>query len=65
VVCPTTADVPATRATVALLQEKHPSLLVFTGGQYQDDVPGALPLGHDIVEAAASLAERVSTTLTH
>ncbi len=63
VVCPTASDVPATRTTVALLKQRHPSLLVFTGGRHQDDVAGATPLGHDIVEAAAALARQVQPTI--
>ena len=61
VVVPTPSDVPHARETVARLREGHPSLLVFTGGQCQDDVAGATPLGHDIVEAAVDLARQVST----
>ena len=59
VVCPTRTDVPAATETVALLREKHPGLLVLTGGQHQDQVTGATPLGHDIVEASAEVARQV------
>jgi DNA-binding transcriptional MerR regulator len=62
IVCPTVHDVPAATETVALLREEHPTLLVHTGGQCQDDVPGAVPLGHDIVEAAATLARQVAAS---
>ena len=61
IVCPTPSDVAAATETVALLREEHPTLLVYTGGQCQDDVPGATPLGHDIVEAAATLAQQVAS----
>ncbi len=63
VVCPTPADVPPTQETVDRLRREHPSLLVFTGGQCQDDVAGATPLGHDIVGAAASLADKIQTAV--
>lgn len=59
VVTPTASDVAHAAATVETLQAQHPSLLVFAGGQHQDDVAGATPLGHDIVAAAAALAEHV------
>ena len=61
VVVPTAVDVAPASETVARLRAEHPSLLVFTGGQHQDDVADATPLGHDIVEAAASLAQQVTT----
>ena len=59
VVCPTASDVPAATETVAQLRAAHPSLLVLTGGQHQDAVEGATPLGHDIVEAADAVARQV------
>jgi DNA-binding transcriptional MerR regulator/methylmalonyl-CoA mutase cobalamin-binding subunit len=65
VVCPTATDVAPARETVTLLREEHPSVLVFTGGAHQDDVAGATPLGHDIVEAAASLAQQVHSATSH
>jgi DNA-binding transcriptional MerR regulator len=59
VVCPTASDIPSARETVAALRAAHPHLLVLSGGQHQDDASDATPLGHDIVEAAASVARQV------
>ncbi|GAA1931534.1 MerR family transcriptional regulator [Nocardioides marmoribigeumensis] len=64
VVCPTVTDVPAAIETVALLREVHPTLLVLTGGQHQDQVTGATPLGHDIVQASAEVARQVQAVAT-
>ena len=61
VVCPTEADVEPAAETVEVLRREHPSVLVLTGGRHQDEVPGATPLGHDIVEAARNLAQQVRT----
>jgi methanogenic corrinoid protein MtbC1 len=61
VVVPTSSDVAPARETVARLRQEHPALMVLTGGRHQDDVADATPLGHDIVEAAASLAQQVHT----
>jgi DNA-binding transcriptional MerR regulator len=63
VVCPTQADIPSAIETVEHLAAEHPSLLVFSGGRYQDDVTGATPLGHDVVGAATALAEQVHASL--
>jgi len=56
---PTVEDLPAVREAVEAISATAPVLL---GGAHQHRVEGAEPLGHRAGEAAASLAERLTST---
>ena len=58
---PTIEDLPAVREAVQSISATAPVLL---GGAHQHRVEGAEPLGHRAGEAAASLAERLTTSTT-
>jgi len=56
---PSTTDVPAVRDTVAALVAARPDVPVLLGGSQQDDVGAGEPLGHGLLAAAHSVADRL------
>ena len=59
---PQREDIEPTRRLVAATLAALPTVLVVAGGRFQDEVSGALHLGHDVGPAARTLAERLEPT---
>ncbi|WP_353952077.1 MerR family transcriptional regulator [Knoellia sp. S7-12] len=54
---PRPADVVSAQEVIDLLTQKEPRVVVAVGGRHQDDVTGALRLGHDLATGVALLRD--------